>query len=274
MTEDRLVKVGASKVHPPTTRVILTWTDPALKKVTQQPRKLGEATITSGFFLPYLRKSVWFSSDKTQRAENTYMIVRQSANALYIPVCLENYGATSETEGLIEIISLGYTQAIVAMALYISITGHLPPGISTLPGTPTVPAGSILQSEATTAIMLVMMAIGTGIYEIWGTPYDVVHSKNITEAYSANAVPWADNPNGISNDFIANEAMADQFAVRELFYLSNQANKWSATLVEDFRIERGDILTFPDGSMMYVEDYSRSISPHSENILEVKGFFV
>lgn len=274
ITAERLISVNANQQVPPVTRVIVNWTDPNLTKVTQLPRKLAETTMTSGFFLPFLKKSMWFSSDKTQRAKDTYMIVRQSANALYIPVCLENYSQTSETEGEIEIISLGYTQAIVALALYVQFTGTLPPGISTLPGVPDIPAGSILQAEASSALFLVMMAIGTGIYEIWGTPYDVVHAKNISEAFDINSVPWADNPKAISNDFIANEAMADQLAVRELYFQANAANTWQITIADDKRIEKGDCLALPDGTTMYVSEFTRSLTPNSSQVLQVKGFLV
>jgi hypothetical protein len=119
-----------------------------------------------------------------------------------------------------------------------------------------------------------MMAIGTGIYEIWGTPYDVVHSKNLSEAFDQNAVPWADNPQTIDNDFISDEAMADAMAVRELFYQSNAADRWEVVIAEDYRVEKGDVLGLPDGSNMYVEDFARSLSPRAQNNLTVRGFLV
>lgn len=272
LTDDRVVKVTASRAKVPTTRVILYWLDPNLTKATQQGRKLGETTITVGFFLPFIRRTLYWSQDRTQRAENTYLRIISSCNKIGVPVALQNYSQNDEVSGEIELISLGWTQAILFLGLWQAAAEAYPDVVPSLPPTFTVPIGKIKHGRIELALFLTTIAMGTGIYEIWGTPYDWIHARNLTEAYDSSGVAWMDNPQQINNDFIVNEAHADAVAVRELIYQNRAAQKWTATIVEDRRIEFGTRLQFPDGSKMYVEDFGRSLAHGGENVLEVTGF--
>ena len=85
---------------------------------------------------------------------------------------------------------------------------------------------------------------------------------------------WVDDPAIIENDFMMDENHAQQTSVRELIYGAKSANKWTVQIVDDIRIEYGDVLGFPDGSKMFVEDYSRPLARGSNNVLEVKGFLI
>lgn len=280
--ESMLVRVDASRHYAPTTRVILQWLDPSLSKSAQQGRKLADATITCGFFVPFVQKDIWFSSDKTQRAEGTYMQVKQSANALFIPVALETWTQTSENDGNIKIISLGYTQALFALALAVKISAAIPDGVVVfgvgigVEGSSgiTIPNGKIAQGIAELALYLTMMSVGTGVYEIWGNPYNWVHARNTSEAYDISAAPWLDNPKTISNDFIMNEGHAQTTCIRELSYQAKAANNYRVVIVNDLRIEYGDILQFSDGTMIYVTDFKRPIGRGTSPELQVTGFML
>ena len=152
----------------------------------------------------------------------------------------------------------------------------IPPSVSPPAGLFTVPAprGSILEAAMLGVWALMAMTIGTGTYEIWGTPYDWVHARNVSEAFDSSQPPWVDNVADIESDFVVNEDHAKGIAIRELVYRAREANKWSVTLVDDPRIEYGDILQFTDGSKLYVEDFSRRLDRGSEAILDVKGFLI
>ena len=125
---------------------------------------------------------------------------------------------------------------------------------------------------AEVAILLTMMSLGTGHYEIWGVPYDYIHARNTTEAYNPAAPSWMDLEERIENDFVTDEAHARMIATRLLLYRIAAASSWGAQIVDDPRIEVGDILQLPDNSRLFVTGYSRDLSRGSAATLDVQGF--
>lgn len=277
LEEERVIRVNASRNRTPTSRVILRWLDFNFTKVVQQGRKLADQVITAGYFSSHIRKDILFSADGTQRAENTYMMVRQSANSL-IPVCAEEYEQLTINSGRITLTSYMWTSAILTMVLAIQIASVIPDNVVTgglfVQEGATVPIGRKIQAAAEVALLLVMLSVGTGVYEIWGNPYDSVRVRNTTEAYDSNAPAWMDNAQEIENDLIMNEAHAQAVAVRELVYLARSANKWTVSIVDDPSIEYGDLIEFPDGNIMFVEDVRRSIARGTDPSMELSGFLI
>lgn len=286
--ESRLMRVNATRVRPPTTRYILEWLDPNLSKSQQVDRKLAECTMTAGFFTPILWKHLTFSPDGTQRAENTYLHINTSVNQFriggttFLPCFLELWNQDTEIDGRLMIITLGWTYYVLSIALEIKkAAAHQPDNVvvgGVGGGTGfTIPVGRVVENAADIAIFTLLAAMGTGDYEIWGNPYDWIHARNTSEAYNQDAidsVPWADNPVTVECDLIMDEAHAKAVCTRELIYLSASASSWTVTIVDDKRIEKGDIIEFSDGSQMYVLDFTRSLTPGSSNNLDVKGFLV
>jgi hypothetical protein len=135
----------------------------------------------------------------------------------------------------------------------------------------TIPVGRRIQAAAELTVLLVMASIGTGMYEVWGTPYDFVHARNTTEAYDEVAPEWLGNEQEIENDFVMDESMAQAYAVRELIYQARSAASYTVSIVDDPRIEPGDILQLPDASRLYVTGYRRDLSPGAAAVLEIEG---
>jgi hypothetical protein len=141
-------------------------------------------------------------------------------------------------------------------------------------GGPTYPSGKLVQGALELSVLLVMASIGTGMYEVHGTPYDYVHARNTAEAYASNTPAWVENIEEIENDFVATEQAAQAYAVRELIYRARAASSYGLTIVDDPRIEPGDIVQLPDGSKVYVTDYHRDLSPGAPAVLDLQGFQV
>jgi hypothetical protein len=296
----RIVSVGATRNRPPATRYVLQWLDPNLSKAQQVERKLADVTLTAGYFTPILWKHVTFSPDGTQRAENTYLVTVTSVNQFrlegttIIPCFVELWNQDTDIDGRLMIVTLGWDLA----ALYRSFLGKgkcaiaettaLQTLASAQAATPFAGAAAAAATQAFAtakndetildlAIFLLMSAVGTGVYEIWGNPFDYVHARNTSEAYAADvmgSVPWADNPKQEECDLIMDESHAQAVCTRELVYQAAEANSWTLKIADDKRIEKGDLLQFPDGSQVYVLDFTRSVGPYSDNVLEVKGFLV
>jgi len=236
---------------------------------------VAKESITAGFFKLKQTRRVYWSEDRRQRAENTFMKVLASVNDGLLPVGDEDYSQTDEFSGKITVTTLMWvpTLATVSMSIML-LSAALPDGVASLGGGVTIPIGRRIEAAGQVAYFLIIMSLGTGNYEIWGDPYDYVHETNTTEAYDLNAPAWVRLEETISSDFIMNEAHAQAMAVRELLYRSMSAHSWNVDIVDNPLIEKGDILRLPDGSRLYVVDYSRDLSHGAPAVLSVKGFRV
>lgn len=270
----RLLSVGGNREKPKTSKVVVKWLDPKLSKSSQQDRALGGATITAGFFQRFQRQDVYWSDDRCQRAENTRLVIKQSCNSGLFPVADETYQQIDLFHGKISLITFKWVPWVgtIAMATMVA-TGEVG-DIAPTGGGMTFTVGRPMHTIAEAIVMLIMMALGTGVYEIWGTPFDYVHAVNRTQAYD-DAVPiWAEVIEELSNDFIMSEDMAQGVAVRELLYRSMSASSYSLTLTDDTTIEKGDILELPEGAKVYVGSLSRSLERGGSHVLSIEGFFV
>lgn len=293
LEDDRLVRVGGSRQRPPKSRVRVLWLNPVLKKHKRQGQMVGQETITLGWFIPYWKRKVWFSADHTLRAEGTYINWEKSTSVnqfakewLGFDFVEEKWLQQTETSGKLSFRNWQSVAALIAFGTMIGamagkrdkvvgtvtvpLTG---PGIIN-PDAHTEPVGSIYESIAMAAWATMAMTLGTGTYEIWGVPYDWVHARNISEAFDSSVPTWVDNSVDIESDFVVNEEHAKAMCIRELIYQAREANKWSVTIVDDPRIEYGDILQFHDGTQLYVEDFSRKLERGSPAELDVSGFMI
>lgn len=271
---ERVVAISGARHRPPISSVQLRWLDPQLVKVSQQDQALATAAVTAGFFKLRHERPVYWSEDRRQRAESTYLVVKQSVNSGLLPVGDERYEATGPTEGKIIVETRSWvpglaTLSIAALLAASHLPDYAPPG-----GGPTIPTGKIVHGAAEAAILLILMSLGVGQYEVRGTPYDYVHARNTTEAVATGSKPWAVAVQELESDLIRDEAHAQAVAARELLYAVRSAQTWQADIVDDPRIERGDILALPDGSRLYVTDAARDLSRGAQAILKVTGFRV
>lgn len=273
LTDDRIVAVTGSRSRAPLTKLRLKWLDPSFTRVEQQDQVLAQANITAGFFQIKQEQEVSFSSDRTQRAINTYLVTNQSANSGILPVCSEGYEALSETIGRITLQTSAWVPGLLGLFLATKLAGALP-DIAPSTGGPTLPIGKKVQAGLEFSVLLTMASIGTGSYEIWGTPYDYVKGRNTTEAYDPAAEDWVLDSTDIESDFIVSEDHAQGVAAVEFIYRARSASNYSATIVDDPRIETGDILELPDASRLYVTGYRRDLTRGASAVLDVEGFQV
>lgn len=269
----RLLNVSGSRARAPITEVKIKWLDPNLTEVSQQDRSLDNATITAGFFKLVQKKDVKFSSDNTQRARNTHLVIKQSANSGLLPVCTENYSQTGITSGEIVLRTNSWVPGLATALIAIKLAAHATPdGVAAFGIGLTIPQGRLLEGAIDVSIMVIMMSIGTGVYEIWGTPYDMVHTRNTTTAYNRAAKDWEINISEIENDFVENQGQSDGFAVREIIYAHRAASSYGISIVDDPRIEVGDIIQLSDGSRVYVTGFSRNLTIGEPATVDITGF--
>jgi len=312
LDDDRIIKVGGTRMRPPVNRVRVKWLSPELQVFEQQRRVIKSFNVTFGFWLPYWHQTVKFSDDGSLRALKTECKPNPDGGGVFrwVQFGYEKWVHQSPTQGKFSIFNFGFfamagllfdwnrataeqdeipiltvNQAFIPH-LDVVVAGAFASEGYTLPGdtdtTTTQPSmtrstplnGRKHKALVQAGITAMLVNAGTGTYDVWGTPYDWIHARNTSEAFDISVPTWVNNVSDLECDFIGNEEHAGAIAVRELIYLARSANKWSVTIVDDPRIEIGDILAFTDGSQLYVEDYSRTLSRGSEAVLDVKGFLV
>lgn len=270
LAQERVLAITGARARPSINNVKLKWLDKNLAKVTQQDQVLAQDSVTAGFFKLLQERDEWFSDDHRLRAEHSRMVVKQSCNSGLIPFCTEEYEQIDTFHGKLSVTTSIFVPLLATASLAGLIAAHdIPDEVSF--GF-TIPVGRIVEGLLQGVIMLVMMSLGTGHYEFWGIPYDYVHARNTTEAYDRTAPAHQDNEQVIENDFISNENHARAVAVRELLHGIASSSTWGCSIVDDPRIERGDIIELPDQSRLFVTGYSRDLSRGSAAVLDVQGF--
>ena len=273
LDDTRIVSVSGSRGRSPVSAVRLKWLDPNLTEVAQAGRVLASANITAGYFQIRQRQAVYWSDDRSQRARSTYLVIKQSANSGIIDVCDEGYQETAHTGGLIVLETAAWVPALLTSFLALKAAAALP-DIAPPFGGPTAPTGKIVYGGLELTVLLTMASIGTGSYEVWGEPYDYVHARNTTEAYDPNAPIWAEDIAEVTSDLILNPGHAQTVAARELIYAVRSAQSYTLTMIDDPRIEPGDLIGMPDGSKIYVTGYRRQLGRDSVATVDIEGFSV
>jgi hypothetical protein len=257
-----------------TNSIRLAWLDPNLDKQYQENQILGNATITAGFFKHVVKKDMYFSQDWTQRAEDTYMRIVDSANnaLLGIKVVDEEYEQVDVYHGRIKLTTPIWVPALYTIELGVLLTtSKVPDGVA---GPVTVPDGRVLHAQALIVILGIMMAIGTGTYEIWGQPYDFVHAKNYTIVRASNVPYYAMSQLELESSLIMSEAHAQAVMIETLLYFNAANYSTEVTIEDDARIEVGDILQFEDGSRMMVKGFSNEFTRGSDALMDVQGILL
>jgi hypothetical protein len=274
---EQLISINGGRGIPQLTEFRLKWLDRNLTEVVQEEQVLGSTSITAGFWKGSQTEDVYWSEDRRQRAKNTRMKVKQSVNSGLLPIGSESYAQIDEFHGTVTVnVSIfvsGLATASLAAVLALDV---LPDGVQVgITGTGiTIPKGRVVRGFAEASLLLILMSVGTGQYEILGEPYDFVHARNTTTAYNDASPYWSEQYQDEENDLIYDEAHAQEVCVRELLYRTAEANLWNITMIDDWRIEIGDILELSDSSRLYVTGYDRDLTRGSANILNVQGFRV
>lgn len=266
------IKISGSRSKLPVTSLILKWLDPNLSKSGQQAQVLGRESITAGFFKLKQERELYWSDDRRQRAENTWMKVIASVNDGLLPVGDEDYEEKSEFSGQITVTTSAWVPTLATATLATMIfTSTVPDGVAIVV---TIPEGRLIEALGQVAFFLITMSLGTGVYEIWGEPFDYVHEKNTTEAYNDSTPEWMRLEETLDSDLVMNEGHAQQIAVRELLYRSLVAISWNFDMIDIPQLEPGDLLQLPDNSRLYVTGFSRDLSRGAPANLSVTGFRV
>ena len=253
-------------------KVVVTYVDNNLTKVSGARQSLGTANLTAGFFDYETKLDVFYSEDKKQRAENVELVVKQSINQndLGISIGTESLEIDDEFGGQL-VITVDFWVSALATAGIAGIlsSAAIPDGVTL---TQTIPVGRTVEAASIVAVLLAIMILGTGVYEIVGNPYDYAFLEKQAIAMLDNLPFWEEKQKEIRNDFISTEEHAHQLALNELLFEQSLGKPRTLVLQNDPRIEKGDILELPTGAKFFVLSAAKTIGRGTTSQLNLTGF--
>jgi hypothetical protein len=288
-------------------KVIVTFLDSNLTKVEGPNQKLGDASITTGFFTFEEKLKCFWSEDRKQRASGTVLKVIKGVNDNLLPVGTESYAQNDEYSGTITItVSVWVPTLATAMLIaYVALAwipdGTVPIGSSSIVNWPstvvgafavtdmpvtvvqvtpepdhgwTIPWGRVGQAAALIGILAIMMSLGSAQYEIWGFPYDMAYIEKRTIAIVNGTEYYEECELNIKNDFIGIHNLADMIAACELTFQVSKACPRKLVIDDFLGLEIGDIIQIYDGRKVFILDMKKTIKRGQNPTLEITGFKV
>jgi len=258
-------------------KVIFTYLSNTLSRVEGPDQQLGSAIVTTGFFRPDQKLDVYYSDEHKTRSDNPRFIVVQSVNSGLLPVGTESMDKIDEFHSRITVEIEIWTAVLISVLLATYLTLAFAPfdigfGIGTV--TVSAPFGRIAQAVALVGILIIMSSIGTGQYEVWGTPYEMVYLEQQAIAIKSGIEFWQEREVEIRNDFVSTFEQAEPLVVNQLHYEVMKENPRTLLLRYDPRLEPGDILELSSSVRVYIESISRTIGRGAPDVatMTVNGY--
>lgn len=236
--------------RPPVTGVRVKYTDPQLAEVEQPERLLASETVSVGFFNGSEQRQVWFSPDRRTRVRGARMVTKHGAgdNDWANPIHAgEAFTQTSPYGGVIGVeVDAGASSSELRNRFLIESGGVGAASVAIAAGGATGIAGAAALGVLLTDFFNSVTKQGTGVYEIWGRPYDYVQVINEVECYDEDAPVERENVEDLESALIPNEATAVALATAELLFRVRSAKSARMTILDDYRVEPGDLLRLPE----------------------------
>jgi hypothetical protein len=260
-------------------KIIVEFLHHELEQVDGPTQKLGQASVTTGFFTFRERLPCYWSEDRRQRAHSTWMKVIKSVNDNLLPVGKESYEENDIFHGTITIEIYWWVPVLATVLLLDYVASHMihPDYVITDPITGsgvTIPVGRTAAALDLIGILLIMMSLGSAQYEVWGIPYDLVYPLKRAIAVTDGLEYWEEIDKEIANDFIATYDRAEAVAVNEWVWEQSAARPRTVVLDDDLALEVGDIIELADGRRYFVQNLSKQIQRGKVPQLTVQAFQV
>jgi hypothetical protein len=243
-------------------KIRVTFLASELSRVDGTNQKLGTAQITTGFFSSGETLHCWWSADRTQRAYLTGMKILKpiGCGVPFIDVGTESYSQVDEYHGDIKVHTSAWVPilAMILMVIYL-VCAIIPDFWVGMFFGVTIPFGRVIQAICMIGILVLMMSIGSGQYEIWGVPFDFAYLEKTSIAMEDGLDYWMENEREIKNDFIGDHNQADIIALTELIWEKAQSKPRRIIIEDDPSLEVGDIVIVPDGRKMLINGLTKKI---------------
>ena len=243
--------------------------------VTEQPEAaMARATIPVGFWRPVHTVEVRWSADDSVRCATTALAIQTSVNDhLLVRVGTERYRQQDEISGILSVTILAYVAALLVLIIICAIIEFAIPDISLPFGGPTIPVGKIASGLTLSFILFTISINSSGTYEIRGLPKLPVFKEIAVVMTKEGTLDYLLNEKELKNDWLNHQPALAEIALLELVFEHSLAFPREFSIVNDLRLEVGDLVELPIGNGMrvWVESFRKQLSRDRVPILDVSG---
>lgn len=240
----------------------------------------------TGFFDSQFKERKYYSQDRSQRAEDTYLVTRKK-----ISWSDADWTEVDEFHGVVDIECRTLRNArviifVTYLALQIAVTTLdllMFSGVSgntvivTNQGPTTIAIWRtvlyVLSVVALAGLLWAMQFIGRGSYEIWGAPFEYVYQELMARCKLIGLDLSEIRELEYRNDFLSEidvlEALAFQHLRRET--VKNQT--YELVMMDNPRLEVDDIIEI-EGDRYYITSITRTLARNTQATMTVKAWLV
>jgi len=251
--------------------VVLRGLADLLTKTPGEPQLLTEFEAVTGFFDSSFKERVFYSQDRSQRAENTYLVARKN-----ISWSRADWTEVDEFSGTVGIDTryLRNVRAIIfatflATQIAVAILDLATQQSNGVVGDFVAILRFILQvlSMVTLAALLWSMNyIGRGKYEVWGTPFEYVYRELVSRHQLIGLDIEEVREAEFRNDFVSSiddlDALAFEHLKRELV----KDQLYRVEILDDPLLEVDDVIEMYNGDRYYITKIEKAIRPRQATI--------
>jgi len=253
-------------------QVILRGLDYRMTKTVQEAQLLTELDLTTGFFDANVNRSVFYSQDHSQRAQETYLVQKKK-----ISWSSATWEEVNEFHGRLKIDThfLRNVRAIIFGAylvfqLAIAALDFLAQQSNGVLGDFTAALRFALQiasQVALAALLWSMNFIGRGHYEIWGKPFEYVYQELVSDNRLVDLDPEELRKYEYRNDFIGTMEDLDRLGRARLRreILKNQL--YQIEILDDPLLEVDDVIETVNGSRYYILSVQKGFQRGAEPVM-------
>ena len=269
MVERRIAAPNDVEVN---NQVVVKGLSHELTRVIQEAQVLVTANRTAGFFESSVNDSVYYSDDHSQRAQDTYISTKKK-----IKFSDMDWTEVDEFHGKLEIDTHQLRNARIIifatwLALEISVAaidyffqgGDLAATVLSIFGV-TITVATLrlilknLANIAMAGLLWAMQFIGTGVYEVWGKPFEYVYQEIVSDNRLTGLDPEELRKAEYRNDFVSTMEKLDELGAEHLRREMLKNQLYDIQILDDPLLEVDDVVELRDGSRYYVVSVKKTI---------------
>ncbi len=255
--------------------VVVKGLDFNQSRVDILPRQVvAKANVTTGYFAKDEAIEVLFSPDRTQLADNPTLLVIRSVNGGLIRLGVDESitlipAPNDANEGYIGVtinISTGFAPwlAVYLLSEYVALSfvpdNVLTFGLFAQEGF-TINIGSVAAAISLAAALMIMSAIGRGVYEIWADPFQYVFQEIRRRALADDADEFTKNEIEVLNHLIDDAETCESLAEQVLYIQQAGLHPRDVTMLHDLALEPADVFSSTDDDRVYlIQSISRVLT--------------
>lgn len=281
----RLIQASPNEIEV-NNSVVIKGLSHVLTKAKSEVQLLVSFEAITGFFDSSFKERKYYSQDRSQRAEDTYLVTNHK-----IEWSDADWSEVDEFHGVVDIecrtlrnarviifvtyLALQIAVAALDLLMFSGVNGNTP--VVTPNGITTMAIWReilyVASIVALAGLLWSMQFIGRGSYEIWGAPFEFVYQELMVRVKMIGLELSEIREIEYRNDFISTIEVLEALAIEHLRRETVKNQTYDIVLMDDPRLEVDDIIEI-EGDRYYIVSIQRALRPGSESTMSLKCWLI